>query len=65
MARLCEEMASHLRRINEEEAFLTGLVHDIGRLAIWRLSGDNVTSYARLIEEGCEPVLAELFLFRR
>jgi putative nucleotidyltransferase with HDIG domain len=63
VGRACERMATASGDTHPEEAFLAGLVHDIGRLAIWRLSGDAARSYARLLERGCEPVLAELFLF--
>jgi len=62
-ARRCEYMAAAVGGIHPDEAFLAGLVHDVGRLAIWGMPAEAVTVYARLLEQGCEPVLAEMFLF--
>lgn len=61
-ARSVEAMARADGRLHPEEAFLVGLVHDVGRLALGKLGG---AVYARLLEEGCEPVVAEVFLFGR
>ncbi len=60
-ARLCERMAPR-SRVGREEAFLAGLVHDVGRLAIPRLPGRAGEAHARLLEDGCEPVFAERYL---
>ncbi len=59
--RLCERLAAGAG-VHPEEAFLTGLVHDVGRLAIWKLSGDFGETLARLLEGGCDPVFAERLL---
>ncbi len=61
-ARLVERAARGTGKVHPEEAFLAGLVHDVGRLALGKLGG---SVYSRLIEEGCEPVVAEVFLFGR
>jgi len=64
MAQLCERMARETGRLNPDEAFLGGLVHDVGRLALGKLSGESAAAYLRLIEKGCVPVFAELTLLR-
>lgn len=61
-ARLAELAARRSGKAHPEEAFLAGLVHDVGRLALGKLGG---SVYSRLLEEGCEPVVAEVFLFGR
>jgi putative nucleotidyltransferase with HDIG domain len=45
--------------IDPQEAFLAGLVHDIGRLAIAILPAEYQTRSARLAEIGCETHLIE------
>ncbi|MGA2325118.1 MAG: HDOD domain-containing protein [Bryobacteraceae bacterium] len=62
MARLAERLAQLCGRIDPQEAFLAGLVHDIGRLALQKLRHEDVMNYQRLIEGGCEPVFAEMLL---
>ncbi|MEO7144291.1 MAG: HDOD domain-containing protein [Bryobacteraceae bacterium] len=47
------------------EAYLAGLVHDIGRLVILRSSGGAARAYSRLLERGCAPVFAEHVLAGR
>jgi putative nucleotidyltransferase with HDIG domain len=64
MAQLAERMARLSGRVNPEEAFLCGLVHDVGRLALEKLSGEVPAAYARLLARGCCPVFAELVLCR-
>jgi len=59
--RLCERLAVRTG-VHPEEAFLAGLVHDAGRLAIWKLPGDFSEAFARLLEDGCDPVFAERLL---
>ncbi|MDW8354468.1 MAG: HDOD domain-containing protein [Bryobacterales bacterium] len=61
-ARAVEAMARADGRFHPEEAFLLGLVHDVGRLALSKI---GEAAYGRLLEEGCEPVVAEVFLFGR
>lgn len=62
-SRLSEELAAQSRRIQKDEAFLTGLVHDIGRLVTLRLSGEASQTLARLAERGCDRTFAEISLF--
>ncbi len=47
---------------NAQEAFLAGLVHDVGRLALHRLGGAEGERYARLREKGADAVFVELML---
>lgn len=52
-------------RCNPEEAFLAGLVHDIGRLLIHRVPVDAQDRYQSLIEKGCPDVMVERLVFRQ
>ncbi len=45
-----------------EEAFLAGLVHDVGRLALERLPEAEAASYRGLLERGADAVFAELLV---
>lgn len=45
-----------------QEAFLAGLVHDIGRLAMETLPGGYQSRFGRLVELGCDEVLVERVL---
>jgi putative nucleotidyltransferase with HDIG domain len=51
-----------LAQIETKQAFLAGLVHDIGRLAIAGLPDLFQTMFGRLTEFGCESLLAERVL---
>jgi putative nucleotidyltransferase with HDIG domain len=62
-ARLCEQLASTSRRAHPDEAFLAGLVHDVGRLAISKLPGEANVASAKLVDSGCDPTFAEISLF--
>jgi HD-like signal output (HDOD) protein len=62
-ARWCEAAASHMDGVEPEVAFLAGLVHDIGRLGILQYPGEAGVSLVRLLERGCDPLFAEVFLF--
>jgi putative nucleotidyltransferase with HDIG domain len=64
IAQFTERMARVSGRSDPDEAFLAGLVHDVGRLAVERLSGEVPAAYVRLTERGCAPVYAELVLWR-
>lgn len=63
IARLSESLAGASGRFQPQEAFLAGLVHDVGCLAFCRMPGEPAAAYARMLEAGCTPHLAELFLF--
>lgn len=62
VSELAERLAESTGRVLPEEAFLAGLVHDVGRLALQTASGEDVIAYTRMLEKGCEPVFAEMVL---
>lgn len=57
-----ERLAGLSGKVNGQEAFLAGLVHDVGRLALHRLGGAEGERYARLRERGADAVFVELML---
>lgn len=57
-----ERLALLSGAVNGQEAFLAGLVHDVGRLALHRLGGPEGEKYARLREKGADAVFVELML---
>lgn len=63
VARGCEDLAAATRAIRKDEAFLTGLVHDVGRLLALRHSGEASLTLVRIIEQGCDAGFAETLLF--
>lgn len=62
VARLAESLARESGRACPDEAFLAGLIHDVGRLALWKLPGRFTNLYANLLQQGCEPMFAETIL---
>lgn len=62
MAIATERLASLSKLAPPEEAFLAGLMHDIGRLALRRMGGAEAELYARLCQSGSDAVFAELIL---
>jgi len=56
---IARNLAAISGRANAEEAFLGGLVHDIGRLATALLPAKYQSTSARLLREGCELSLVE------
>ncbi|MCC6392826.1 MAG: HDOD domain-containing protein [Bryobacterales bacterium] len=62
VARIAESLARQTRKVEPEEAFLTGLMHDIGRLALWKLPSRLTAQYTALLDHGCEPMFAEVLL---
>lgn len=62
VAKLSEALARTTGNADPEEAFLAGLVHDVGRLALWKLPAKLTAQYAALTEQGCEPMFAETLL---
>jgi putative nucleotidyltransferase with HDIG domain len=62
VSQLAEFLAGACRQVAPEEAFLAGLVHDVGRLALQTAQGEDVIAYTRMLEKGCEPVFAEMVL---
>jgi putative nucleotidyltransferase with HDIG domain len=62
VAKLSEALASTTGKADPEEAFLTGLMHDIGRLALWKLPARLTADYSTIVDQGCEPMFAETLL---
>jgi HD-like signal output (HDOD) protein len=62
VARMAEVLSRTSGKAEPEEAFLAGLMHDVGRLAIWKLPIKNTTQYATLLEQGGEAMFAETLL---
>jgi putative nucleotidyltransferase with HDIG domain len=58
-AQTAERLAEISGEADPGEAFLCGLLHDIGRLAMALLPLEFQERYARLFEKGCPPVLIE------
>ncbi len=65
VAATCERLARVSRKADPEQAFLAGLVHDVGRLALLRLPLAATERYLRLMDQGCPRVLVERVLFGR
>lgn len=59
LARVCTT------KIDPAEAFLAGLVHDIGRLAFAIMPAAFLERFSRLTEGGCPPIQVELCLSGR
>jgi putative nucleotidyltransferase with HDIG domain len=64
-ARWCEEAAIRAGGLRKDDAFLAGLVHDVGRLLVLKHSGEISLTFVRLTEQGCDPAFAEKLLFGR
>ncbi len=62
-AQVAERIAELTSKVSPREAFLAGLVHDVGRLAISLLPPVASEAYDRLTAKGCEVTVAELVLF--
>ena len=63
MSRWCEEAAGSIGSVSKDEAFLAGLVHDVGRLLALKHSGEASLAYVQLLEQGCDPPFAEASVF--
>ena len=61
-AQISEELASISDCSSRPEAFLAGLLHDIGQLVMLQLPANFQARYARLIGEGCPMQEAETVL---
>ena len=58
-AQIAESIAAAARSIDPVEAFLAGLLHDIGKLAICQLPQGVLMAVDRLIHRGCQPTVVE------
>jgi putative nucleotidyltransferase with HDIG domain len=63
LATAAEAIARVTRAVDGDEAFLAGLVHDVGRLAVLREKSERAEIYARLLASGCPPAQAEIGLW--
>jgi putative nucleotidyltransferase with HDIG domain len=61
-AQVAERIAQLSGKVDPSEAFLIGLLHDVGKLAISLMGRDVNDSIDRLLEKGCQPATAELVL---
>lgn len=64
VAQLAERLALISSRVDPKHAFLAGLVHDVGRLAFERLTGDAGAARARMTRERCEDIFVEKVICR-
>lgn len=62
-AKTAQTIAQISGHVNPSEAFLCGLVHDVGRLAIALLPANVQAIFERMVERGCPPSLVELTLY--
>lgn len=61
-AQVAERIAELSGEVDPAEAFLLGLLHDVGKLGISLLSRQVNESLDRLLAKGCQPGTAELVL---
>ena len=57
---MTEQLAKISRKVDPSEAFLAGLLHDVGKLAIALLPSELNSSLDRLMIKGCQPAVAEV-----
>ena len=62
-AKVAEKIAELSQATHAAEAFLAGLVHDVGRLAMALLPDAALHAYDRVLAAGCEQLFAEVVLF--
>jgi putative nucleotidyltransferase with HDIG domain len=59
-AQVTEQLARISRKVDPSEAFLVGLLHDVGKLAIALMPTELNSSLDRLMVKGCQPAVAEV-----
>lgn len=59
-AQVAEQIAELVGNVDPAEAFLLGLLHDVGKLAISMLPREVTDAIDRLVQLGCQPAMAEL-----
>jgi putative nucleotidyltransferase with HDIG domain len=64
VADLSEQLACHVGTINPAEAYLAGLVHDVGRIALLSMPLYDSARLQGLVNGGCPQVYAESLLLR-
>jgi putative nucleotidyltransferase with HDIG domain len=57
-----ERIAVLTGKVDPAEAFLLGLLHDVGKLAIAHMSPELNDAIERLLNKGCQPATAEMVL---
>ena len=57
---MAEQIAKMSGKVDPAEAFLIGLLHDVGKLAIALMPNELNSSLDRLVVKGCEPAVAEV-----
>ena len=62
VAQRAEELAANSGQADPKDAFLAGLMHDIGRLPMTQFPTEFQARYERVLQRGCEPVLIETAL---
>jgi putative nucleotidyltransferase with HDIG domain len=59
-AQVAEQIAVMSKAVDPAEAFLLGLLHDVGKLAVALMPSELNSSLDRLIVKGCESAVAEV-----
>lgn len=59
-AQVCEQIAVMSKKVEPSEAFLVGLLHDVGKLAIALMPAGLNASLERLAQKGCQSGIAEV-----
>jgi putative nucleotidyltransferase with HDIG domain len=59
-AQVAEQIATMSKTVDPAEAFLLGLLHDVGKLAVALMPAELNSSLDRLIVKGCESAVAEV-----
>jgi putative nucleotidyltransferase with HDIG domain len=61
-AQVAEQIATMSGKVDSAEAFLIGLLHDVGKLAMVLMPNELNASVERLVSKGCEPAIAEVVI---
>jgi HD-like signal output (HDOD) protein len=61
-APMCASLAEHTGLLTVEEGLVLGLVHDIGAVALQFLPREALTTYRRMMENGCPATYVERLL---
>jgi len=64
VADLAEQLACLARTTEPAEAYLAGLVHDVGRMALFSIPPHDYSRLLGLVSDGCPSVYAESLLLR-
>jgi putative nucleotidyltransferase with HDIG domain len=64
VADLSEQLAGRAGEVDPAEAYLAGLLHDVGRIALLSMALYDSARIEGLVRAGCNPVYAESLLLR-